>query len=92
MTLFVDLPTELVLLVVQYLPLEDIRTLSRANKGLRILSVPHVFRHVKASFARVRRLEQLCLSPYVRYVRTITYAASFLQDPGRCSRQSSVGA
>lgn len=78
------LPTELLLEIFTYLGQEDIRSLSLVDKTIRELTIATVFQHIHIEFstASFHRVQCLCQSPYVLYVRRITYTVPFLQSPG----------
>ncbi|KFY50997.1 hypothetical protein V495_00022 [Pseudogymnoascus sp. VKM F-4514 (FW-929)] len=77
------LPTEILLAVVDHLPVWEIKDLSRASKRLRQACLSTLFRHVKFEFSQagVEGLNDLLKSNVCGHIASFTYGITELLNP-----------
>ncbi|RAL09444.1 uncharacterized protein BO97DRAFT_306156, partial [Aspergillus homomorphus CBS 101889] len=77
------LPTEILLLILQYLCLNDLQSLACVNGRLREISIPLLFRHVRFTFSHpgLRALRDFAKSQASKHVKILTYRAPTLLKP-----------
>jgi hypothetical protein len=78
------LPTEILLAVVDHLPVWEIKDLSRASKRHRQACLSTLFRHVKFEFSQagVEGLNDLLKSNVCGHIASFTYEITELLNPG----------
>ncbi|KAB8069054.1 hypothetical protein BDV29DRAFT_183487 [Aspergillus leporis] len=81
------LPNEVIKIVVMFLDRPALLNVAQANRHLRDVCLPEIFKSVKITFSTVgfKRLEQLATSPsrLFEHVRILEYRTSGLLDPGK---------
>jgi hypothetical protein len=78
------LPTEILLAVVNHLPVWEIKYLSRASKRLRQACLSTLFRHVKFEFSQagIEGLNDLLKSNFCGHIASFTYEITELLKTG----------
>ena len=77
------LPTETLLLILQYLCLNNLQSLAYMNRRLREISISILFRHIRFTFSHpgLRALRDYAKSKASKYVRILIYRVQTLLKP-----------
>ena len=80
-----SLPHELLIIIIDFLCKDSIRSLSLVNKELRYLCNPYLFQTLKIHFSLtgLYRINQVSQSQIACYTRTIQFFVHELIDPGK---------
>lgn len=82
-----NLPNEILNSIVEYLGRREIKRFSSANKRMRDISLPFLFRNLRFTFSKkgFDKLENILKSQLSNYIVSVQYVVPELLNPGKNS-------